>query len=350
MGGMLGKSKFDEAPPPIDPGEWPQGVSDKRPERKKLNGGSPPEPVVIPIPQGESAFSLTERDIPDPVRLCDPWATEGVNIIAGRPKLGKTTLERQKLAAAAIGGEFLDSKFKEPVRCAFLSLEEGELLCRLKFKMAGFTEAALAGIQLFFEWPRGDTGVELLDRYLQANRDVRFVVIDSLTRFRMIPDVRMPAFMADYEAINLLHDLSKKHPGVVIDVVHHTRKAKGDDPIDDISGTYGLTAACDSAVVMRYHADGATMHVFGRLWTRFETQYSLRKGDNHTWQFLGIHLDLTDKQREALEMIQANSDHSMSGKELSDRLGITVPSAWQRLDELLEKGLVTKKYGRVFVK
>lgn len=345
------KSKFDEdGPPPIHPGEWPQGVTNIRPIQPKKTNGSQPQQEEIAIPQGESAFSLTERDIPEPVRLCDPWATEGINIIAGRPKLGKTTLERQKLAAAATGSEYLDSKFPNPVKCAFLSLEEGELLCRLKFKNAGYNEAALTGIQIFFDWPRGDLGAKTLDKYLTENPDIRLVCIDSLTRFRVIPDVRMNAFMADYEAINLLHEVSKKHPGVVIDVVHHTRKGKSDDPIDDVSGSYGLTAAADSITVLRHHADGALMHVYGRLWARAENQFLMTRGPNQTWNFVGVNLDLTDKQREAYDMILGQPDKSMSGKELSEQLGITTPSAWQRLDELLEKGLVTKKYGRCFAK
>jgi len=336
--------------PPITEHDFPPGATKERPKvvpLKKSNGSQPDE---LPIPVGESALALTERDIPEPVKLCDPWAVEGVNIIAGRPKLGKTTLERQKLAAAATATEFFDSKFPTAVKCAFLSLEEGELLCRLKFKMAGFNDEALTGIQLFFEWPRGDTGVNLLDRYLSANPDVRLVVIDSLTRFRVIPDARLQAFMADYEAVQQLHDMAKKHPGVVIDVVHHTRKAKSEDPIDDVSGTYGLTAAADSITVLRHHADGAVLFVAGRLWARNESQYTLRRGKNQTWEMLGVHLDLTPEQVETLEFVKESGSIGVSGKELGDKLGITQPSAWGRLENLMEKGFVTKRFGRCYAK
>jgi len=353
-------SRFDDeeppkkaaAMPPITEHDFPAGATKERPkvaQLKKPNGSHPPDPSEIPIPVGESAHSLVERDIPRPKRLCDPWAVEGVNIIAGKPKLGKTTMERQKLVSAAMGVEFFDSKFPEACKCAFLSLEEGELLCRDKFIKAGFPETALAGIQLFFEWPRGDMGVNLLDRYLLANPEVRLVVIDSLTRFRMIPDVRTQAFVADYEAINALHEMAKKHPGVCIDVIHHTRKAKGDDPMDDVSGTYGLTAACDSCTVLRHSSDGAVMYVYGRMWDRDENQYTLQRGPKQTWVMIGVHLDMTQLQKEAFEMVKA-SPAGLSGKELADRVGITTPSAWQRLDELLEKGFVRKLHGRVYVK
>ena len=332
---------------PFDEAAFPAEATNVRPLHTAVNRKG--EPTEIPVPPGESAYALLERNIPEPVRLCDPWAIEGVNIIAGRPKLGKTTLERQKMAAAATGSEFLDSKFDLAVRSAFLCLEEGELLCRSKFKLSGFSDEALTSIQLFFEWPRGRAGVDLLHRYLEENPDIRLVVIDSLTRFRSIPDIRAPAFMADYEAVNELHDLSKQHPGVCIDVIHHTRKAKSEDPIDDISGTYGLTAACDGYMIMRHHADGAVLHAGGRMWTRNEQNFTMKRGANHTWDMLGVHLDLTDKQKEAYELVKA-SPTGMSGKDLSDKCNITTPSAWQRLDELLEKGFVTKKYGRCYAK
>jgi hypothetical protein len=83
--------------------------------------------------------------------------------------------------------------------------------------------------------------------------------------------------MCDYEAVNMLHDMCKRHPGVVVDVVHHTRKMKSEDPIDDISGSYGLTAAADSYVVLRHNTDGAVMYAGGRLWTRDDNEYQIRR-------------------------------------------------------------------------
>lgn len=334
-------------PPIFTDDDFPPEASAEKPKpapKKKPNGEVPQDY----IPVGESAFALTERDLPDPIRLCDPWATEGVTIIAGRPKLGKTTLERQKLAAAAVGGEFLDSKFTRASLCAFLSLEEGELLTRLKFKQANFSDEALAGIQLFFEWPRGHEGVAQLDRYLTANPDIEFVVIDSLSRFRQVPDARTPPFTCDYEAVNMLHECAKRHHGVCIDVIHHTRKGKSDDPMDDISGTYGLTAAADTCMVLRNHADGATIYVAGRLWTRNDNSYILHK-DSGRWAMLGVNLGLPDEQIETLNIIKARTD-GIGGTELGDKLNITPQSAWQRIDILIEKGFVVKRHGRAYLK
>lgn len=298
------------------------------------------------IPPGETAFALLERELPEPVKLCDPWAIEGLNLIAGRPKLGKTTLLRQKMAALAAGAEFLDSKFNQSAVAASLTLEEGERLTKAKFKLANFPEAALAGIRLFYEWPRGSEGVELLDRYLEANPEVAYVCIDSLTKFRTVPDARTPAFVADYEAMSQLHELTKRRPGLVLDVIHHTRKAKSDDPIDDISGTYGLTAAVDSYFVMRHHADGAVIHAGGRLWDRDTSEYKLRRG-NQRWELMGEHLGLTGAQEATLEILKGALD-GLSGITLGRELGIEKQSAWERLDSLVHKGLAIKRNGKVY--
>ena len=310
---------------------------------KKGNGEAPPD-----IPKGESAFALTERDLAEPVKLCDPWATEGVNIIAGRPKLGKTTLIRQKLAAAASGGPFLDSEFKHPCLCAFLSIEEGEALARKKFKQANFSEAALTGIEMFFSWPRGMMGCEALDRYLKGNPDVQYVAIDSLSRFRTIPDAKTPAFTADYEAVTELHEVAKLYPGVCIDVVHHTRKAKGDDPLDDISGTYGLSAAADCCYVLRHHADGAALYVASRLWDRDDNNFILKRGKGR-WEMVGVNMGLPNEQMETLEIIKREAT-GISGTKLGEKLGITPQSGWQRIDVLIEKGFVVKRHGKAYVK
>jgi len=294
-----------------------------------------------PLPIGETALELIERNLPEPIKQCDPWAVEGLNLIAGRPKLGKTTLERQKLAAMAEGVSFFGSPCE---RCTglFLSLEEGERLTRQKFIKADFPMAALERIRVFYEWPRGEEGVKRLAQYLAENPEVRFTVIDSLTKFRAVPDKQTPAFVADYESVSMLHGALKDLPGVCIDLVHHTRKMKSDDPIDDISGTYGLSAAVDSYMVLRHHEDGAVMHAGGRLWDRDVSEYKLRRG-NQRWELVGEHTGLTGEQERTHHDLKQNG--GITAPQLASKLGIHRQSAWERLNALVDKGMAYKKDG-----
>jgi len=77
------------------------------------------------LPQHVTALGLMEREMPPIARLNDPFIAEGLNGFAGRPKLGKSTMVRQKLAAIGGGGEFFDLHVYSRPPC-FLSLEEGD--------------------------------------------------------------------------------------------------------------------------------------------------------------------------------------------------------------------------------
>src|SRR3990167_7907388 len=183
---------------------------------------------------------------------------------------------------------------------------------------------------MFFSWPRGMMGCEALERYLKGNPDVQYVAIDSLSRFRTIPDAKTPAFTADYEAVTELHEVAKLYPGVCIDVVHHTRKAKGDDPLDDISGTYGLSAAADCCYVLRHHADGAALYVASRLWDRDDNSFILRRSSRQL-EMVGVNIGLSHEQQETLNLIRAETG-GIGGTALGEKLKITPQSAWQRID------------------
>lgn len=299
-----------------------------------------------PPPCGESLLDLLERDMP-PIRyLNNPWAPEGLNLLVGRPKLGKSTLLRQKQAAIAVGGSFWGAPSVQ-APCAYLSLEEGDRLTRAKFEMAGFPREALGNIEVFFSWPRGVDGVLQLGRYLAARPEVRHIAIDSLTRFRTVPDARTPAFQADYDAVNGLHAIAKARPGLAIDVIHHTRKMKSDDPIEDISGTFGLSAACDSYWVLRPHEDGAVLHVGGRLWDRDVNAYALKRGQQR-WELAGEFDPLTTIQRATLDDLRASGGRSPT--EGAKFWNIKPPTMLERLKGLVNHGMAYSKDGIYYAK
>lgn len=299
-----------------------------------------------PIPRARTALELMESDMEPISYLCEPWIPEGLGILAARPKLGKTTLLRQKLAAVAGAGELFRAQCTQAT-CLFLSLEEGDRLTRAKFEMAGFTEAALASILIHFKWRRGTEGVLDLQRALDANASIKYVGIDSLTRFRDVPDARTPAFAADYEAVSALHAVAKARPGVCIELVHHTRKAKSEDPIEDISGTFGIAAACDWFSIMRHHEDGAVLHVGGRLWEHEETKFQLSRA-NQRWELVGEFTGLTSAQTATLNALRVAS--GLTPSQLAATFGTGRQAAFERLGTLVKRGFAYSKDGQYFAK
>jgi len=290
---------------------------------------------------GETALSLVQQQDEVASHLCDPWAFEGLNLIAGRPKLGKTTLVRQKLHAAASGAMFLGERF-EPCDCLFLCLEEGRHLLRKKLLAQPFSETALARIDVKYQWPRGPEGVLALSEYLHRHPQVRYVAVDTLARFRSAPKAKAQGFMEDYEALAGLQGVGKQFSGLSLDVTTHTRKHVSGDPMDDISGTYGLTAAIDSFWVLRRTSEGAALHVGGRWWEHEKSAFSLRR-ENGGYVLPGGHLPLSQKQMETYA--QLGELKRLTPSQLGELLDISKQSAHERLQALEDKGFAKSVAG-----
>jgi hypothetical protein len=291
---------------------------------------------------GMTANELLHANMPELRPLYAPWLYEGTCLLASAPKTGKTTLARQLSEAGGIAGAFLNSKIEEPFRTCFFSLEEGARLFLRKLKLMKIDSKAADLIDVFFEWPPGFVGCELLAEHLKTKPGTRLVVIDSLSRFRPPTDKGATQFQADYDIVMALSAIAKQFPGLVILIIHHTRKMRGVDAMDDISGTYGLTAAADAFLVMRKQGKGATLHAGGRMWDQDDSDFELTR-DGQRWFLQGVSDGLTSGERFTLKIITEAG--GMGPTELSKALDCTRQNAYQRLDALLTKGNVEKRNG-----
>ena len=116
------------------------------------------------------------------------------------------------------------------------------------------------------QWPRLDQGgVQWLDRWLQGHPGARLIIIDTLAKVRPESRPNGSVYAEDYAALEGLKTMADKHHVAVL-VVHHLRKLSGEDPLDEISGTTGLTGVADNVFVMRRERghNEAVLHVTGR--------------------------------------------------------------------------------------
>lgn len=292
---------------------------------------------------GMTAADLLAADFPPVRKVCGDFIQEGVTILASSPKSGKTTLMRQAGEAVGIGCRFLEQTC-ERGDVLFLSLEEGARLFRRKLQAMNMDSAAAKAIDLHFDWPRGLDGCARLSEYLREQEGrIRLVVLDSLTRFRpQVADRNITQFQADYDVVAALSSIAKAFPGLAIVVIHHTRKIRSVDPIDDISGTLGLAAAADAYLVMRKEGRGATLHAGGRLWDRDDSDFNLSR-DGFRWHLTGISDGLTDKERAVLAMVRDRG--GMGPTDLAGALNVSRQTAFGYLDNLCAKAKVQKDRG-----
>ena len=136
--------------------------------------------------------------------------------------------------------------------------------------------------------------------------------------------------------------MAKQFPGVCIVVIHHTRKIRSADAMDDISGTFGLTAAADAYLVLRKEGRGGTLHGGGRLWDQDDSDFELSRAEQR-WHLQDVSDDLSSGERFTLKVITEAG--GMTPTQLAKVLSTTRQNAYQRLDALLAKGKVEKANG-----
>jgi hypothetical protein len=298
-------------------------------------------------PRSYDAAELMTMDMPDPLYVVRPYAPEGVVLIVGRPKIGKSTFARGMVHAVNTGGTFL-SAICDKVPVLYLSLEEGERLMRKKLRSLWSAEE-LRGVRFEFEWPQGEAGAaklrDTLREMLPRKTTRALVVIDSLTKFRTPPSQRGNAFTEDYQDVMLLGELCKSFPGLCVLVLHHTTKAVPDDPVSSISGTYGVSAAADSYLILLKQGQQFRMHAGGRLWEGDASDFELRR-EGGRWEMVGewdgataSAQGLTPQQQQVLQLLKKGAQTAAA---LARAAGKEDSAMRHMCSGLARKGLITK--------
>jgi hypothetical protein len=261
----------------------------------------------------EMTFAPTRWVVPDVL-------PEGLYLLAGKPKKGKSWMALGLCEAVAVGGVAFGTRPVEQGDTLYLALEDNTKRLQKRLRKVLDGRAAPDRMHLHTVWPRLDEGgAEQLDEWLTEHPEARLVVIDTLAKIRK-PTGGANVYAEDYAALELLLPLAAKH-GVAIVVVHHLRKMAAADPMDEISSSTGLTAGVDGFLILRRTpgSKGPTLFVDGRD-IEEPTEYALHWNINTaTWTIEGdaeeVHIS---KERGDILLTLNRSPEPMTPKEVAD--------------------------------
>lgn len=235
-----------------------------------------------------SAVELMAAEFPEPRFAVPGIIAEGLNLLVGAPKLGKSWLTLNAALAVASGGRAFGQVPVEPGEVLYLALEDGPRRLKRRLEMILRDEPPPDGLQFETRWPPFDTGgLDDLRAWLTMHPQCRCVVVDVIARLRSPLRDKVDRYMADYMMAEQMKTVADEH-AVAIVGVHHTRKASSDDFIETVSGTNGLAGAADTVVVLkrsRGQADAA-LHITGRDVEERELALSF-SAEVGTWSLLG---------------------------------------------------------------
>lgn len=274
---------------------------------------------------GWTATDLLAATFPEPRWAVPGLVAEGLSLLVGSPKLGKSWLALNLCLAVASGGHALGQIPLERGEAAYLALEDPPR--RLQRRLQSVLQGEPAPAGLFFEtaWPTlAHGGAELLSERLERHPGLRLVVVDVLAKIRGSVTDRGSLYSADYAAITSLKDVADRHE-VALLLLHHDRKAGSDDFVDVVSGTSGIAGAADAIILMSRARNSAEakLSVTGR--DVEESEYALRfDAQIGTWTMLdgpASDYELTNERRQILEAVRAGE--GAGPKAIADVTGLS---------------------------
>ena len=268
--------------------------------------GSPPlgSAMTSARPVVYTAEQLEHKEIVEPRAVIPGVVYVGLNMLAGKGKLGKSWLALAMGLGVASGGEILNQQVPA-AEVLYLALEDTER--RLKVRIAKlWPKKWPATLHISHQWLKLDEGgIQAIEEWLGEHPTCSLVIIDVWKRLRHKRQKNASLYDEDYEHLVPLQAIAQRYE-VGILVVHHTRKAAAEDVFDEISGSGGVLAALDSCIILhraRSEADGE-IWVTGR--DLEEAHLALKFEDGH-WSLLGSAREVA-RSKERREILEAITD------------------------------------------
>lgn len=343
--GLRVEGQADVHPDLVPPGDVPHPADNghgrvDRHGRPWPRAATPPPAVGI---DWTSGVELMSTEFPEPKWAVPGLVAEGVTLLVGPPKVGKSWMALGLALSVAAGGRALGKVQVSAGKVALLALEDTgrRLQHRLRMLLAG--EAIPDGLSITTEAPTLDDGLtDALDELDTAA--LRLVIVDVLQRVRPRSGSES-VYERDYAAVAALKAWSDRHR-VPVAVLHHTRKAGSDDFLATVSGSHGLAGAADAVLVMaraRNSAD-ATLSITGR--DIEEAEHALRfDATRGTWTLLdgpASDYELSDTRRRILDVLREYAE-PLGPTAVAEVTGLKVEVVKVRLREMAEADQVLQQ-------
>ena len=188
--------------------------------------------------------TLMDRPLEPPNFVVDTLISQGLHILAGSPKGGKSWLALW-LAVTVAKGEPVWNMTTKQGTTLYLCLEDSVL--RIQNRLFEITEDAPSSVHFCTECALIGQGLEeQVETFLTAHPDTVLVIIDTL---QMVRPARDATYANDYRDLSVLKRIADTH-GIAILLIHHLRKETADDVFNRISGTTAISGAVDSSFTL----------------------------------------------------------------------------------------------------
>ena len=298
-----------------------------------------------------TAIDLQTMDFPPFAWIVqDILPAEGAALVCSRPKFGKSWIALDLCLGCAADRFILGTLKPKQGDVLYLALEDSKRrLQRRMTKLLPFGSKWPERLRLTTEWRRlHDGGLEDIRAWYDLTKgkggNPILVVVDVLAKVRKPTKPGTPQYEADYEALTGITKLANEL-GIAILVVHHVRKMQADDLMEMVSGTYGITGAVDTILVMANKPNGTVLDIRGRDAEQAELAIEFEKATCR-WRILGdaAEVHLSEQQSKILAALR-QAGEPLGAADLEKITEIKRDTLGKALYRLANEGAI-KRVGR----
>ena len=269
---------------------------------------------------------------------------DGLSMLAGRPKIGKSWLALELAIAVALqSGTCLGGREVKHGAVLYAACEDSKrrLQSRISKLIGVFKGAWPENLTLTTAWRRLDQGgVQDILEWIKEADNPRLVILDTLASVK--PQRTNQGYQEDHAALEELHRVANDL-GIAILVLHHQRKNDAEDPLDTISGTLGLAGCVDTALILSGSSQGMTLYVRGRDVEEFEHAVKFDK-EFCRWAILGdaAEVQRSDTRKKILDVLKPVKPTAMGPSDIAGASGLGLELVKVQLGRMVAAGEVLK--------
>lgn len=310
------------------------------------------EKQVAPL-QTITATQLMTTNYPPLSFTIDKILPQGIFILAGSGKIGKSWLSLDMCVAVATGTKLWDFNATQG-DVLYLALEDTHP--RLKERLERVGEGNLQSENLHLSVSSlgiTDGLIQQIKDFIAQKPSTRLIIIDTLERIRN-GEQDKSMYSCDYRDINLLREILAGNTATLL-LVHHTRKMYDPDPLNTLSGSTGLVGAVDGVWVLEKEkrTGGKGKLTIANRDTEghcFNVEFDK---ENCRWNFLGAEEEFTENEDDSFcDLIAEFVTSTFHGtatelvealKKLDENFAVSSRGIAKKLSSL--QGLLREKYG-----
>ena len=293
--------------------------------------------------QGVTLAELQQVEFPPLQWIVHHIMPEGVTLLAAKPKMKKSWLALNIALAVSLGGKALGRLEVMQGRVLYLDLEGNQRRIQHRVgEVLGIDVTWPEKFHVYTDWVQGDDCLVRLEQWMMMHPDTKLVVVDLLSEVRPPVDPRQNSYQYDRAFLVELNRFAERY-GIAVLVIHHTRKAKGDDVFDEVSGTLGINSAVATMWILSRTNEGTVVLSLSGRDLIHDDPLALR-WDAMTCSFIvdgtAAEASATAERRVVLDLMQDGQD--WTPRQMAVDLGKTVNTVNQLLRRMVAEGVIEK--------